>query len=542
MLSTLFSALAAMRDKQTHRKGSRSRKGTACSQGRRSSFRRQRHELESLEQRLLLSIDPLGGEFRINRSTGGDQANVSVDANAAGDYAVVWQGANVQGYGTNDIYLQRFNATGTPLGPEQRVNPDWHGEQTSPHVAVADNGTFVVTWASADDSGSGVYARRYAANGAPLADPVLVNTTTAGDQEDPEVEVNPATGDFAVVWTGWNVARSNAEVYGQRFDADGTRQGPELQINTYTDYEQSDPTLAVDVSGNFVVTWRSNNEDGYGWGVYARRFDADGNPLTGEIPVNTYTTYDQLSPAIGMDPATGKFTIAWQSLYQDGSGWGVYAQRFNADGTAVDAEFPANTFTSYDQNEPVFAVDAAGNFAIFWQSNNQDGSSWGVYGQRYAAGGTPSGAEFRANTYTSSDQVNAAAAYGAGDNLLVVWQSAYQDGSGTWGIYGQLYGTGLTQADLVPSRRVGSRGSEPGTNHQRQRRHPQPGRGRCGLVHVPLLPVDRSDDHRGRYAFGHTLHRKRAECLRDLLRQPAGASACRCADRRSVRRPAGRRQ
>ena len=37
--------------------------------------------------------------------------------------------------------------------------------------------------------------------------------------------------------------------------------------------------------------------------------------------------------------------------------------------------------------------------------DGQDGSGHGIYGQRYAADGTPVGSEFRVNTFTTDDQV-----------------------------------------------------------------------------------------------------------------------------------------
>jgi len=124
----------------------------------------------------MLAWDPLGSEFRVNTSTSGDQLNVAVDADAAGNYVAVWQGPNVQGYGTTDVYLQRFNAEGTPLGVEQRVHADWRGEQTQPDVAVADNGTFVVTWVASDGDSTGIFARRFAADATPSGDEFRVNT------------------------------------------------------------------------------------------------------------------------------------------------------------------------------------------------------------------------------------------------------------------------------------------------------------------------------------------------------------------------------
>ena len=46
---------------------------------------------------------------------------------------------------------------------------------------------------------------------------------------------------------------------------------------------------------------------------------------------------------------------------------------------------------------------AGGGFVIAW-SGHPDASSYGIFGQRYALGGTPLGGEFQINTYTSSEQ------------------------------------------------------------------------------------------------------------------------------------------
>ena len=43
-----------------------------------------------------------------------------------------------------------------------------------------------------------------------------------------------------------------------------------------------------------------------------------------------------------------------------------------------------------------------GGFVVTWMSNGNDGSDWGVYGQRYAADGAASGNEFLINNHTSN--------------------------------------------------------------------------------------------------------------------------------------------
>ena len=432
------------------RKRSQRRNNKHGSVLRHAAFDR-RLRCEPLEDRRMLNTLPLslGDEFRVNSYISGDQTAVSLDADASGNYVAVWQGPNNRGFGTSDIYLQRYNAEGTRVGPEQRVHPQWQGEQTNPDIAVADDGTFVVSWDTDNDGDSyGVHARRFAANGSPLTDVIEVNTYTDGNQSDSEVAINPSTGEFVVVWKSDVQDGSSYGVYGQRFASDGTAVDDEFRVNTYTDNEQSNPIAAMDASGNFVVTWGSNVQDGSGWGVYGQRFASDGTALGGEFLVNTYTNSEQRMPGVAMD-TVGNFVVTWGSNVQDGSGWGVYAQRYTSDGTAIGDEFQVNTYTSSSQAEPAVAMDTDGNFVVAWHSWYQDGSYNGVYAQRYVADGTALGGEFRANTYTGNEQNWPSVAFGIDGDFLIAWQDRYQDGS-SYGIYAQLYGTGLAEADLVP--------------------------------------------------------------------------------------------
>ncbi|MEH1947971.1 MAG: hypothetical protein V7K77_13605, partial [Nostoc sp.] len=70
------------------------------------------------------------------------------------------------------------------------------------------------------------------------------------------------------------------------------------------------------------------------------------------------------------------------------------------------AEFQANTYTNGSQTNSTVAIDAAGDFVISWQSNVQDGSGYGIYAQRYNSAGVAQGNEFKVNTYTTDYQVN----------------------------------------------------------------------------------------------------------------------------------------
>jgi hypothetical protein len=100
--------------------------------------------------------------------------------------------------------------------------------------------------------------------------------------------------------------------------ADSPIAGPEFLVNSYTIKNQEYPSVAMDGDGDFVVAWQSFTQDGSDHGVYAQRYDSNGNPQGSEFRVNTHTIGNQLYPSVAID-TDGDFVVAWQSYGQDGS-------------------------------------------------------------------------------------------------------------------------------------------------------------------------------------------------------------------------------
>ena len=73
-------------------------------------------------------------------------------------------------------------------------------------------------------------------------------------------------------------------------------------------------------------------------------------------------------------------------------------------GAADGAEFQVNATANDEQWVSTTAGLTDGGFVVTWTSNNQDGDGYGIYGQRYDAAGAAAGAEFQINTYTAGDQ------------------------------------------------------------------------------------------------------------------------------------------
>src|SRR6185436_8225669 len=180
--------------------------------------------------------------------------------------------------------------------------------------------------------------------------------------------------------------------------------GPEFRVNRYTSNSQRSPAVASDASGNFVVVWDSDSQDGSSDGVFGRRYASNGAPLGSPFRVNTFTTSSQRFPAVASD-SSGNFVVVWSGV-GPGDTYGVFSQRYDSSGAPLGPEFRVNTYTMSSQTFPAVTSDASGNFVVIWQSTNQDGSDRGVFGQRYASTGAPLGPEFRVNTYTTNRQEN----------------------------------------------------------------------------------------------------------------------------------------
>lgn len=393
--------------------------------------------VESLEPRELLAV-AVGPEFLVNTYTTLNQSITAIDADAAGNFVVVWnsEGQDGSGYG---VYGQRYSAAGTPQGAEFRVNDFTTGDQLDASVAMDSDGNFVAVWAShgQDGSGYGIYARRYNANGVPEGGEFRVNSYTMNSQLDPSIAMN-SDGDFVIVWASHSQDGDRWGVYGRRYDSSGIPEGSAFRINSYSTDYQYFPSVAMDADGDFVTIWTSRWQDGSNDGVYAQRFNASGIPQGSEFRVNTFTSNNQFVQSAAMD-SEGNFVIVWTSQNQDGDGLGVFARRYSAAGVAQGAEFQVNTYTLANQTQSTIALNDNGDLVVTWASQGQDGDGYGIYARRYTNSGLPLENEFRVNTFTTSDQSAARVAMNPDGSFVVAWSSAGQDGSGS-GVYAQRIG------------------------------------------------------------------------------------------------------
>src|SRR5436305_7152134 len=199
-------------------------------------------------------------------------------------------------------------------------------------------------------------------------------------------------GDFVTVWQSGGSALAGTEdsdVFLKRWNADGTARGPELRVNPTVAGCQGSPAVASAPDGSFVVAWQSQGQDGDGWGIFAQRFAANGAPAGGEIAINQATAGDQQSPAVAYDPSGLFFTVVWESRGPGTTGWDVLARQFNAGtGAPLGGDVRLNATLAGDQRHPALALQPGGSLAVAWEGPDGDGT--GVVLRAFASSLAPS--------------------------------------------------------------------------------------------------------------------------------------------------------
>jgi len=394
-----------------------------------------RHSLSSLS--LTLALLAAGGAAAQTpaalpqsdvATTGDSQLLRSTAVDGQGNVTLLWTQFLFDGGISEAARGRRFSAADVPLGPDivfappdsnpvevvanrrgdylaiwnhtvsnetqgflRRMSPvlktlNLHFDHPLTDVAVDQAGDFVLIWAVATPSGGRVFGQRFNADGSKRGPEFNAATTTDGSQTPRAVAMNQVTGEFVVVWQKSNAHGSNRRLFGQRFGFATGRQGSEFQVTPQV--FDADERTAVDVGraedGTFVVGWSRHHQFAEPTThIFAQRFDNGGNKAGAEIAVaDAQITDGYMRMAVAPQ---GQFVMAW-----DDGGPPVMVRIYRKDGT------PAGPARELKQSasipfpgapEPAFGWN--NTYVLGWtdfigiHEPNED--NWEIFYQRFAA-------------------------------------------------------------------------------------------------------------------------------------------------------------
>lgn len=195
-------------------------------------------------------------------------------------------------------------------------------------------------------------------------------------------------------------------------------------------------SVAGNTNGS-VVVWQSYNQDSLlTWGIYGRRLDASGAAIGSEFLINTtYLLDDQQRPSVAMN-SSGAFAVAWDGGGLLGLFPGVYVQRFASDGTPTGSAVGVAGSLLLEVSNAAISMDAAGNFVVVYEA--VDGLlSRGVFARLYDSAGNALTSAFRVNPDALGEQLAPSVSMRADGTFVVAWQG---DGTGdSSGVYARAY-------------------------------------------------------------------------------------------------------
>jgi hypothetical protein len=195
-------------------------------------------------------------------------ASVSETTLANGEVVATWIGSN------NSAHAAILNPDGSIAKSDFVIAVN---NAAQPQVSALSGGGFVVTWTDSsgtlDSSGTGVVGELFNSAGTATSAPFLVNTATAGNQQNGGV-AELANGGFVSTWLDLQTNQFDAQI----FNSTGGKVGGVIAVGT-AGASSTPPYVAALGDGDFVVAW----EDPNGVQAHAQVFNPNGTPNGVEV-------------------------------------------------------------------------------------------------------------------------------------------------------------------------------------------------------------------------------------------------------------------
>jgi hypothetical protein len=319
---------------------------------------------------------------------------------------------------TEEAYIRRFSAADTPLGPAVRLGPATVNTSGG-SIAANQRGDVVFTWSRTSGGSTSYFLRR--------TSPVL-GTLTLPIKGLARVAVDN-NGNFVVIWA------SGTRILGQRYNADGTKRGPEFNAATTAAGTKTEPSVAMNPNtGEFVVVWEVRDSEGLPTSVRGQRFGfftgRQGSEFVvyaqpaGETPFFLARFVPQVARA-----NSGAFVVVWKTAASEtGSQEDVVAQRYNTEGVPLGGRILIADNPGIPDGRPHLAMAPNGRFVVSWD----DQGTSPQWFRLFRPNGTPWGPvlvelPFSDAPYNGSGRV----AFGSNDSFVIGWTN-YNDDEGVW--------------------------------------------------------------------------------------------------------------
>lgn len=231
---------------------------------------------------------PVGDPMVVSPDGTSFQKLPTLAMDSLGKFFITWEAQNPD-TGVDEIFAQRFDNAGNPLGDVFPVSQASEGQQAEPSVTADPDNNFVVSWTryALDDAPSSIELQLFDVTGAPTGDTIGLPPDPEGGVSTMSLVQSDGQANLWVVWTVEDRKNEGGDVYAQRILRGGALSGSSIRISSTHAGVRRLAALRVQRDGSFRVVWEGLGAGGQGRGLRERRYDAQGHPLENETPVSS---------------------------------------------------------------------------------------------------------------------------------------------------------------------------------------------------------------------------------------------------------------
>ena len=290
---------------------------------------------------------PKGASFLATPPTQFDSERNPFLASYAGGFLLAWDSLSPQN--NYNVLARRFSIAGAPVGDSillRTEDPTKPASERLPAVAVRADGSFIAVWATTPLAGGTsapgdpwIEARWFSAAGAPLGNPIKLNTSLINPTAGPSVCID-STGRAIVAFGTIDLVRpfepSKQGVAVRRLSAAGAFQGAQLTVAAPL-ARKAGFALSCGLNGSFVVAWTSDQAPATDAGdILFATYDKTAKRVGAVAQLASSTVGAQESPHLLHD-SKGNFVATWES--ESTLGRSIRARRYLANGKVDGADF-----------------------------------------------------------------------------------------------------------------------------------------------------------------------------------------------------------
>lgn len=363
----------------------------------------------------------LGNEFKVNEK---NEYNLPVNPSVAaskGSFVISWQ-AYTSDMMDCAIFAQRFDSVGNLYGVNYKVNDDsLHALRYKPDMVMGSDGSYIIAWADwRNDIGypftnSDIYYQRFDNQGIPLGANISAKSDSSFLCLDYYCSIDMDTAkSFVIAW------RRSLDIYAQRFDSTGAKQGINFIVNDdIVNAAQRYPCVAMMPEGKFVVTWPDDRNGIYE--VFAQKYNSNGDTLGNNF---------KISDSVGTFNTPGTAILKNKDMVITWRNWNgnLYAQNLDSLCNKKGSNYTVNE-TPCVVMEPSIAATPSGGYFIVWDDSRNGLNNYDIYSQEYDSLKNIIGVNLKINgDKNTAWQVSPTIAVNNNGNCVVCWQDA-RDGS-----------------------------------------------------------------------------------------------------------------